>query len=88
MWVGVLSQFPFGCYANMPEADFRHLGQSVPGPEPSVFFQFPVLSLMTKVKDKAACLKMFGVPLQASLQQASACDKSSQLKDKSPLLAT
>lgn len=69
MWVGVI----LGSYV----VDFRLLGQSVTGPDKTVWL--PVLSLTTELKDKADSLRLFGVPLPVFLQQADACSKASSV---------
>lgn len=64
------------------EADFRHLGPSGTGAELSASFLLPMtlsmfsFSMTMIVKDKAASLRLFGVPLWASLPQAGVCDKA------------
>lgn len=55
------------------------------GAELSIFFLLPILFMTMKVKDKAASLKLLGVPLQASLPRAGTVAKPSHsLKSPRP----
>lgn len=67
MWGGVSSWFSWVVMKICAKADLRHRGRVSGRQNCLVFFLLRVLFLIMQVKNKAASLRLFAVPLEASL---------------------